>query len=100
MPDRQAETRLERNELDLSIDHHLGRDFPRERRDALWEAHQRLRRRRLRTALRAIFGAVFTRASPADADPISRVVIRAYAAVLTRDELVQWFGSSAVEASL
>src|SRR5215470_11283353 len=38
-PDQDREVR--RQELNLAIDHRLGRDFPEERRSALWTAQQR-----------------------------------------------------------
>jgi hypothetical protein len=42
---------VRRSELELAIDHRLGVEFPRERRDALWAIHERVQRRRGRLLL-------------------------------------------------
>lgn len=41
-------TVLRRKELELTIDHKLGLEFPAERRDRLWDIQQRIEKRRIR----------------------------------------------------
>jgi hypothetical protein len=48
MPTKDQDREVRRLELDLAIDHRLGRDFPRERRDALWAVQQRVEKKRVR----------------------------------------------------
>lgn len=48
VPTRAQEAEMRRQELDLTVDHRLGRDFPFDRREALWRVAQRVERRRAR----------------------------------------------------
>jgi acyl-CoA reductase-like NAD-dependent aldehyde dehydrogenase len=91
--DRDREVR--RAELNLAVDHRLGQNFPADRRRMLWEAQERIERRRRRLALRSLWGLMRSRSSEGAADSLARELIRAYAEVLTRDELEAFFGDAA-----
>lgn len=52
VPTREQNTRVRRQELELAIDHRLGIDFLRDRRDALWALQQRVERKRMRLMFR------------------------------------------------
>src|SRR5262249_57312564 len=47
MPTREEDRALRRRALDLAIDHRLGRNFPRDRREALWKASERVESKRI-----------------------------------------------------
>ncbi len=85
---------LRQAELNLAIDHRLGRDFPADRRRILWEAHERSERRRRRLVLRSLLG---KRSIEGAANSLARDLVRAYAQVLTRTELKAFFGDVAVD---
>jgi acyl-CoA reductase-like NAD-dependent aldehyde dehydrogenase len=91
--DRDGE--LRRAELNLALDHQLGEDFPADRRRMLWEAHERIERRRRRLALRSLLTLMRTRSSEGATASLARDVVRAYAEVLTRPELEAFFGKAA-----
>src|SRR5574337_2135974 len=46
VPTREQERQVRRQELELAIEHRLGRDFPHERREALWAIQQQVERKR------------------------------------------------------
>ncbi|HME73405.1 MAG TPA: hypothetical protein VKM54_26610 [Myxococcota bacterium] len=50
-PSKQQQEWLRRQELELAIDHRLGVEFPRARRDALWMIQQRVEKKRRRLIL-------------------------------------------------
>lgn len=91
--DRDRE--LRRAELNLALDHRLGRDFPADRRRMLWEAQERTERRRRHLALRSLLGLTRTRSIEAAADSLARDLVKAYAEVLTPAELEAFFGDGA-----
>jgi hypothetical protein len=92
--DRDRE--LRRAELNLALDHELGQNFPADRRRMLWEAHERIDRRRRRLALRSLFTLMRTRSSEGATERLARDLVRAYAEVLTPAELEAFFGKAAV----
>lgn len=59
MPSREEDRAARRAQLDLAIDHRLGRRFPQAKRDALWQVLQRVERRRLRLIGRYLVARVF-----------------------------------------
>lgn len=82
LPDKDAERRTRRGELDLLIDYRLGQRFPDSRREALWQAQERLDKRRVWHLLAGIL------AHPTDPSAaVARAQVRGFAKVLTREEL-------------
>ena len=64
MPGRGEDRELRRAELDLAIDHRLGRDFPADRRERLWQVMQDIERRRLRLIGKHLLGRLVGRRRP------------------------------------
>ena len=81
LPDAPDAERLARAELDITVDHRLGVEFPRERRESLWHAQREIERHRLRSSLRGFASAA------ARSVGLELGVHRAYADVLSPDEL-------------
>ena len=82
MPTAEQEAVRSRAELELLIDYHLGRDFPAERREALWDVKRSLDGRRLRMLVKAVLTSPL---SPFDG--LSKQLVRANAKVLNEAEL-------------
>lgn len=80
---------IRRRELNLTIDHRLGVDFPLGRRDALWRAQQQVEQERLRFAARTLLAPIVVRLG---ANRLAKLVLKQYAQVLTVDELRAFFG--------
>lgn len=78
---------LRHEELELDINHKLGRDFPRDRRQALWEIVQRVEERRGRllwiSLLQRIVPFGFL---PWRANALARYLADQYQGVLSREE--------------
>lgn len=96
VPTREQRREVRRRELDLAIDYRLGRDFPRSRRDALWAVQQDVERRRLRLMFKYLLRRLFARSLIREAQGLAGYVVAAYAAVLDRAELEQFFGKEEV----
>lgn len=90
-PDKEAQARLRRCELDLAIDHRLGQDFPQARRAALWEIQQQVEKKRLRLVLQWLFHFVSYRWLYTRANKLAGYLVDEYAKVLTKDELQAFF---------
>ena len=90
MPTREEDRARRRQALGLAIDHRLGREFPEDRRDALWAASERVESRRiwigLLYLLRSLTG------GRAHAEALTRALGREYGKVLTPSELEQFLG--------
>lgn len=82
----RGDAMIRRQELELSIDHKLGLNFPKDRRDALWKAQQRVHRRHVPVLLTSILGKAFGSKKPLD-EALARLVQREYGRVLEPDEL-------------
>ena len=95
-PSRAQEQAAARRELDLAIDHRLGRDFPRERRDALWEVRRRVQRRRLRLMLRHLLRRLWPAGLARGAQGLAGFVVEEYGTVLSEPELEAFFGREEV----
>jgi hypothetical protein len=93
MPTETQDRDARRAQLDLTIDHRLGVEFPRERRDALWAVQQRIERRRLRLVLWRLLPRVLGGGADPRARGLARQVVDEYAAVLSREELKSFFGA-------
>jgi hypothetical protein len=86
-PSKEFDAHIRRRELDLQIDHRLGCLFPPERRDALWEAQQRVESRRLRLAIVSLTRAVLPRNLGRGASRLAGFAVDEYAKVLSPEEL-------------
>lgn len=92
MPTKAQDEDVRRIELELAIDHRLGRDFPQARRAALWAARQRVEKRRLRFALTHLVRRLFGRPSAYEGGPLAEGVRNEYAKVLSGPELERFLG--------
>jgi len=92
MPTADQDREVRRQELDLAIDHRLGRDFPRDRRDALWVAKERVEKRRLRLGLKFLFKRLFAKSIGREAQGLAGYMVDEYAKVLSKAELERFFG--------
>lgn len=90
-PGRKVEEEIHRRELDLAIDHRLGQDFPKERRDALWDIQKRVEKRRLRLVLHWFTHFISYGWLHRRADKVAGYLVDEYAKVLTKDELRAFF---------
>lgn len=83
----QRDEEVRRQELELAIDHRLGCDFPRERREALWSVQQRIENRRLRLALKYLLRRILPRYLAHGAQSLATYAADEYATVLSVPEL-------------
>jgi hypothetical protein len=87
MPSPEQDREVRRQELNLAIDHRFGRDFPAERRSALWAAQQRIEKKRLRLAAKYLLRSVVSRLFTRHAQELAGYAAEEYAKVLSREEL-------------
>lgn len=92
LPTADQDREARRQTLDLAIDHRLGRDFPRDRRDALWVAKERVEKRRLRFGLKVLFKRLFAKSIAREAQGLAGCMVDEYAKVLSKAELERFFG--------
>lgn len=93
VPSREQDREVRRAELDLAIDHRLGRDFPADRRLALWRVAEEADRRRLRLIGRHLVGRLFgRRRNPAAANALAAAMVERFGEVLDERELASFFG--------
>jgi len=98
LPTRAQDEEIRRRELELAIDHRLGRDFPRERREALWAARQRVEKKRLRFAAAHLLRRLFGRRSARDGERLAQGLMGEYAKVLSAAELERFLGVPRADA--
>ena len=91
MPTKDQDREVRRRELDLAIDHRLGRDFPAERRKALWAVQQRVEKKRLRLGVKYLLRNLFATNLARDAQGLAGYMVDEYAKVLTKPELKSFF---------
>lgn len=91
-PTREQERAARRAALDLAIDHRLGVDFPKQRRESLWVVQERLEKRRLWTLLKLGWANLFHRGHAHTARALARSAVADYAKVLSKAELEAFFG--------
>jgi hypothetical protein len=89
---RKQEKRIRRKELDLTIDHRLGRNFPRNRREALWDIQQKVEKKRLRLIFKYLLRRFFANSLARDVQGLSGFIVSEYAKVLDEAELERFFG--------
>jgi len=90
-PGKETEAKIHRRELDLTIDHRLGKDFPEARRDELWNIQQRVEKKRLRLMFHWLLHFISYRWLYARANKLAGYLVDEYAQVLTKDELQAFF---------
>ena len=95
-PTREQDRQVRRQELELAIDHRLGRDFPRRRREALWAIQQRVERKRLRLIFKYFLRKLFAKSLARDAQGLAGYLVDEYAKVLSKTELENFFGAEEV----
>lgn len=94
LPTKAQDAAIRRRELELAIDHRLGRNFPPERREALWAVQQRIEKRRLRLGFRHLLRRLFGPPLAHDAQRLAGYVVDEYATVLSGPELERFLGVS------
>jgi hypothetical protein len=91
-PSREQQEKVSRQELELAIDHRLGRDFPLNRRNALWAIQQQVEKKRLRLIFKHIRRRLFPKSLARDAQRLAGDLVDEYAKVLSKPELESYFG--------
>ena len=92
VPTREQDRRIRRQELELAIDHRLGTDFPRDRREALWAIQQRVERRRKRLMFRYLVKWLLPGGVSRGANRLAGYLVDEYAKELNEAELRAFFG--------
>jgi hypothetical protein len=87
LPSPDQDRGVRREELNLAIDHRLGRGFPEERRSALWAVQQRIEKRRLRLGMKYLLRRLVARFFAGDAQSVAGYAAEEYAKVLSPEEL-------------
>ena len=90
MPTEEQDREVRRRELELAIDHRLGRDFPQERRLALIAVQQRLEKQSLGSAFRYSLGKLLPKFIARHARFLAADTVNAYAKVLSKPELARF----------
>ena len=93
-PSREQEREVRRTELNLAIDHRLGRDFPIQKREALWEVQQRVEKKRVWLMLKYFVKKLLRRSIAQEAQGLAQYLVDEYAKVLTPSELERFFGKA------
>jgi hypothetical protein len=96
LPSREQDREVRRAELDLAVDHRLGRDFPEQRRQCLWTIMQDVEKRRLRLIGKYLVTRLFARSSGPvrAAHGLAGVMVGRFAEVLDERELESFFGEA------
>lgn len=97
-PSRAQNRNVRRMELDLAIDHRLGREFPRSKRDALWRIQQKIEKRRGGLVFKYLLRKLFYRSLARDAQSLAGYLVKEYAEVLNQKELERFLGSEEVKS--
>ena len=92
VPTREQDRQVRRQELELTIDYRLGRDFPQHRREALWAIQQRVERKRFRLLFKYLLRKFFAKSLVRDAQGLASYLVDEYAKVLNQTELECFFG--------
>jgi hypothetical protein len=92
MPTMDQDREIRRLELELAIDHRLGRDFPQERREALWAIKERVEKRRLWLGAKFLVKKLFAKNINREAQGLAAYMVDEYSKVLTKDEVQSFFG--------
>ncbi len=92
LPTRAQDREVRRRALDLLVDHRLGRDFPRNRREALWEASERVESKRMWLGLKHLIGGFFRPTRARHAEALTRALAAEYSKVLMPAEVERFLG--------
>lgn len=92
VPTREQDRQVRRQELELAIDHRLGLDFPRHRREALWAIQKKVEKKRLRLIFKYFLRKLFSKGLARDAQGLAGYLVKEYAKVLSKTELESYFG--------
>lgn len=87
MPSADQDREVRRQELELMIDHRLGRNFPEDRRSALWAAQQSIEKKRLRLGVKYLLRRFTTAFFARNAQSLAGYAAEEYAKVLSPEEL-------------
>jgi hypothetical protein len=98
IPSREQDRQVRRAALDLAVDHRLGRDFPRDRRNALWAVQDRLDRKRAKLMAAYLLKRLFGQSLAPQARGLAGYVVDQYATVLNPSELESFFGAEEVRS--
>lgn len=96
----EQDAQYRKAELNLQIDRRLGVDFPADRREELWQVAQKIEKGRLLMGFRIVASYIFggkadekhMDGSAADADVLTKFLVKKYSAVLDKEELEQFLG--------
>ena len=96
MPSKEQQRDLRQRELELAINHRLGINFPKEKRESLWKIMEKVERKRARLAisyaLRKLFGrSRIPRSLSNKALGLAGYMVEQFSEVLTEDELHRFF---------
>lgn len=90
LPTEEEDREVRRRELELAIDHRLGRDFPKERRQALFAVQQRLEKQNLGSTFRYFLGKLLPKFVVRHARFVAEDTVNAYARLLSKAELMRF----------
>lgn len=91
-PSREQDCQIRRQELELAIDNRLGLDFPRSKRDALWNIQQKVEKKRGRLLFKYLLRKIFPKKLAQGAHSLAGYLVKEYSTVLNQDELDSFFG--------
>jgi hypothetical protein len=91
LQNKQVEESVRRCELDLAIDHRLGANFPKERREKLWNIQQQIENKRPRLFIYWLLHFISYRWLYKRANKLAGYLVEEYSKVLTKDELQAFF---------
>lgn len=91
-PSKAQEKQIQRQELDLAIDHRLGQDFPLSRREALWAIQLRVEKKHFWLMFKYFLRRFFAKRLARDAQGLAGYLVDEYAKVLSQAELKSYFG--------
>ena len=89
LPSEEQDREVRRRELELAIEHRLGRDFPAARRRQLFDVQRRLEKPRSGSAFRYLLGRLMPKYLVRHARFLADDTVDAYAKVLSRPELMR-----------
>ncbi|TSA50657.1 MAG: hypothetical protein D4R48_01005 [Nitrosomonadales bacterium] len=90
---KEQELKIRQQELELAIEHRLGRDFPRSKREALWAIQQKVDKKRFRLIFKYMLRKFFASSLARDAQGLAGYLVHEYAKVLSQKELESFFGA-------
>lgn len=91
LPTKQAEEDIRRSELDLAIDHRIGVNFPKDRREALWDIQQKVEKKRTRLIFYWLLHFISNKWLYKPANKLAGYLVEEYSKILTKDELQAFF---------